>query len=192
MMPRYPILNDSNVVINVLMCEPDYEPGDGLSLGEIADPPGQKGDTWNGSAYVSPNPVTPPTVEELKTDYAAAVDVQAERIRLKYITRGDGMVMTYREKLEQAEQAVAQGQSAIDALSTEEEKAAYPTLSASVGIEADTLWECANLVLSTYQQWANISYEIEKIRLSAKKAINEAVTVEDVHAAYDAIDWGAL
>tara|TARA_S200002703_G_scaffold84262_1_gene72671 strand:- start:316 stop:885 length:570 start_codon:yes stop_codon:yes gene_type:complete len=129
---------------------------------------------------------------QVKSTHLLRVDDDAERIRQKYITRGDGMAITYREKLEQAEQAIAQGQAAIDALTTEEQIAAYPTLAASVGIEGATLWDCAQIVLVKYQQWAGLSHAIEKIRLAGKKAINDAETVEAVQAAYDAVDWGDL
>ncbi|HAF39538.1 MAG TPA: hypothetical protein DCG72_11185 [Gammaproteobacteria bacterium] len=136
--------------------------------------------------------LTAKPLDVVKAVFHSAVDDDAEQIRLKYVTPGDGMMMTYREKLEQAEQAVAQGQAAIDALTTEEETAAYPTLSASVGIEAATLWDCAQLVLTTYQQWAVLSNAIEKTRLAGKKAISDAGNVDDVKTAYDAINWGAL
>ena len=133
-----------------------------------------------------------PLLADEKTRLKLAVDEDAERIRLKYITPGDGMMMTYREKLEQAEHANAQGQAAIDAMTTVEGEAAYPTLSASVGIEADSLWDCAQLVLTTYQSWATLSHNIEKIRLAGKKAIDDAASVDDVRTAYQSIDWGAL
>ena len=138
----------------------------------------------------SPPPEIP--VDEYRAAMKKQVDHQAEEIRLKYITAGSGMAITYREKLEQAEQALSQGQAAIDALSSEEEVAAYPTLAASVGIEAQTLWECAHLVMTKYQQWAALSHSIEVVRLSAKKQLNDAVSLEAVQAAYSAIDWGDL
>lgn len=145
---------------------------------------------------VTPDPPKPaplpPDINVEKPKHKDMVDADAERIRLKYITPGDGMMMTYREKLEQAEHANSQGQAAIDALTTEEGQTTYPTLSASVGIEAATLWDCAQLVLATYAQWATLSHNIEQIRLAAKKAIDDAATVDDVRAAYQSIDWGAL
>lgn len=132
------------------------------------------------------------SLDDVKLAYSLRVDAEAEAVRMKYLTPGYGMALTYREKLEQAEQVAAQDQAAIDALTSQEEVAAYPTLSASVGVEASTLWDCAQLVLSKYQQWALLSHEIERIRMTGKKAISEADTAEAVQAAYSAIDWGDL
>lgn len=133
-----------------------------------------------------------PSLELIKSQFLQRIDGDAEAVRLKYITPGAGMMMTYREKLEQAEQAIGQGQTAIDALTEQEEQAAYPTLAASVGIEAKTLWDCAQLVMQNYQKWATLSHNIEKIRLAGKKAIEDAASVDDVQTAYQSINWGAI
>lgn len=118
-----------------------------------------------------------------------AIDDDAERVRLRYITRGVGQSMTYREKLEQAEEVVAAGQAAADAMTAEQRIATYPTLAASVGIEADSLWECAALVLNRYNQWAALSYAIEQARLAGKKAIDAAADADGVAAALEAVTW---
>lgn len=166
----------------------------------------------NGQSYDASNLTLPPSGRLLRdhwitpvggviqVDMAAALtaykdkkkaelNAKAEEVRQQYITAGDGQAMTYREKLDEAEEIQGQGQPAIDALSAQDQIDNYPVISASVGIEENTLWECAQLVLATYAAWAAKAREIEINRLGGIKAINDAATIEDVTAAFDAVDW---
>ena len=124
-----------------------------------------------------------------KAKLSAQIDADAEAFWLQFITPGDGMQMTYREKFEQSKAADVAGKEAIDALTEAEGIAAYPTLAASVGIEAETMWDCAQLVIAKAEAWADLSNAIERKRLMGKKAIKDAATLEDVQAAYDAVAW---
>jgi hypothetical protein len=126
---------------------------------------------------------------EVKVDLCRKIDAAAEVRRLKYITPGDGMALTYREKFSQAAAVNALGEAAANALTPEQRLASYPTLAASVGIEHATFWGCAQLVLSKFAQFAALSYTIETTRLAGKKAIDAALTIESAHAAYEAIVW---
>ena len=65
----------------------------------------------------------------------------------------------------------------------------FPTLSASVGIEAATLWDAALLVIARYEAWATISHSIERAKLGGKKAISDASDAAAAQAAYEAIIW---
>ena len=123
------------------------------------------------------------TLGELKTHLGSRIDADAEAIRLRYVTPGAGMAMTYREKLEQAENVLASGQDAADALSGEDARSAYPTLAASIGIEGETLWACAQLV------WAKVSHDIEKARLGGKSAVAASSDHDSARAAYAAVTW---
>lgn len=129
------------------------------------------------------------TLDEIKTDYKARIDRDAERVRQKYTTYGDGMTQTYREKFEEAESVIAIGQSAANAMAEADYIPAYPVLSASVGIEAASLWEAAVLVTSKASQWAQIAHVIEKTRLGSKMAIDQAADGAGVAAAYEAVTW---
>ncbi len=135
---------------------------------------------------------TPRDLATVQAEFASRVDDAAEIIRLKYITAGSGMSMTYQEKRDQAEEIQAQGQPAIDALTAEEIKAAYPTIAASIGIEAATAWDVSQLVIAKAGAWADLSFEIETRRLAGKKAIDDAMTNVAVLAAYEAVDWTGL
>lgn len=128
-------------------------------------------------------------VEQVKAALLVKLDDDAERVRLRYITPGAGMAMTYNEKFAQAQGVNAIGKEAANAMSQQEREAQFPTLSASVGLEAATLWDCAQLVLQKYAQFAALSLFIERTRLSGKKAIAEAQTADAAKAAYEAIKW---
>ncbi len=116
---------------------------------------------------------------QLKTKLKAKIDVDAENQRLLYITNGAGQAMTYRQKLEEA-RLVANGES---------NSAVVPVLAASVGVEANTLSECATLVLGTYAAWQVIANGIETVRLTGKKDVMAAESLEDADAVYEAIEW---
>ena len=134
----------------------------------------------------------PPTLEQAKDRTRDRLESKAEQKRLEYITPGVGQAMTYLEKRDQAEEVIAQGEDVANAMSYEEAREAFPTLAATIGVDAPTLWEVAQLVMQKAHIWANKSFEIEILRANAKKKINEAGTVEEVKAAYDAIDWDAI
>lgn len=140
------------------------------------------------SAVVALNP-TPYPAQRIKDILMRLVDDDAERVRLRYITPGAGMAMTYQEKFAQAQAVNALGQEAANALTQQQREASFPTLSASVGIEAATLWACAQLVLTKYAQFAALSKVIEGTRLAGKKAISDASDAASAQAAYEAITW---
>ena len=137
------------------------------------------------AAYVEPEV----NLLDLKAQYSARVDTDAENYRLIFITPGAGMAMTYREKYDQAIAANSAGKATIDAMTTSQGIEAYPTLMASVGLEAPTLWDVAQLVLAKHKQWGQLSFIIEKKRLSGKAAIEAAETPSAVMVAYEAVKW---
>lgn len=133
--------------------------------------------------------VLPDDVMGEKIRLSKQVDADAEAKRQKYLTPGAGMAMTYQEKHAQARAVDALGQTAANALTEAEREEQFPTLSASVGIEGATLWDCAQLVIQKYEQFADLSRVIERTRLQGKKAISDASDVASVRAAYEAIQW---
>lgn len=128
-------------------------------------------------------------LQPLKRDLAARVDDDAERVRLIYLTPGAGMAMTYAEKRDQANAVHGLGQAAANALNEAERIAQFPTLAASVGLEAATLWDCAQLVIAKAESWADLSNVIERTRLLGKKSISDASDAASARAAYEAIEW---
>lgn len=130
-----------------------------------------------------------PPLAELKASFKFRIDDDAERCRLRFITPGAGMAMTYQEKFEQAKAVEQLGEEAAGALTSEQIAAEFPTLGASVGIEAQTLWACAQLVIARYEGFAALSGIIERARLAGKKAVTDAADVAGVEAAYQAVTW---
>jgi hypothetical protein len=137
---------------------------------------------------ITKEPIPPPSVTDMKDELKRRVDDDAERVRLRYITPGVGMAMTYQEKKDQAVAVIAMGQASANALANNG-AAEFPTLSASVPIEAANLYAAAQLVIARYEAWAALSRLIESARLSGKKAISDASDAAAARAAYEAITW---
>jgi hypothetical protein len=127
-------------------------------------------------------------IEEIKAELTRRLDEAAETVRLKYITPGAGMAMTYQEKKDQAVAVIAMGDAAANALASHG-AAEFPTLSASVPVEAASLYAAAELVMQKYEQFAALSHVIESTRLQGKKAIGDASDAAAARAAYEAIQW---
>ena len=125
----------------------------------------------------------------VKQQFRDLIDDRAEDLRLKYITPGHGKAMTYREKFEQAKAVEELGEATANALSEAERIENYPTLAASVPIEAPTLWSASQLVIDKAEQWAGISYFIEIKVIQGKAEIDQANTAEDVASAFASITW---
>lgn len=128
-------------------------------------------------------------IEDLRTSYKELVDQAAEACRLRYITPGAGMAMTYQEKFAQAQAVASMGEAAANAMSHADREEQFPTLSASVGLEAPTLWECAQRVLAAYAAFAQLSLVIERTRIAGKQSISAASDGAAVVAAYEALTW---
>lgn len=172
-------------------------PDQGFVLDDIQYPPNwlrhatEQDKSGLGITWENDPPPVEPVIDlaQLKAQLSRAVDDDAERVRLKYITPGAGQVLTYQEKFAQASAVQAMGETAANALTQEQREAQFPTISASVGLEAATLWQCSQLVLQRYAAFASLSLVIEKTRLAGKKAITDASDVPSARAAYGAIQW---
>lgn len=128
-------------------------------------------------------------ISDLKTRLRAQVVADAESCRQRFITPGSGKAMDYLEKHNQANTIHDLGQEVATALSESDRRAQFPTLAASVGREAPTLWECAQIVIARYEAWATISYDINTAELDGKIAIRDASDAAAARAAYEAITW---
>lgn len=124
----------------------------------------------------------------IKAGLSRRVDDDAERERLRYITPGAGMAMTYQEKKDQAVAVIAMGEAAANALPNNGAQE-FPTLSASVPVEASSLYAAAQVVIARYEAWAAISRGIELARMNGKKSISDASDAAAAQAAYEAITW---
>ena len=115
-------------------------------------------------------------IAERRAQAKARVDREAEAVRLRYITPGDGQQAVYIRKAQEAERYLAG------------ENGPFPLLEASVGIEAPDVAGVAAIVAGIAEQWIGVAAVIEAKRLGAKKAIDEAATPAAIDAAA-AVDW---
>jgi len=145
--------------------------------------------TVNGDQVIRSWELSSPDLATVKTHLKTRVDDDAERTRLLYITPGAGMAMTYTEKHSQARAVDDLGEAAANAMTELDRIDQFPTLSASIGIEAATLWGCAQLVIARYEAFADLSAVIERTRLLGKKSISDASDAAAAQAAYEAITW---
>lgn len=111
-----------------------------------------------------------------KEQRKAAIDAEAERQRLRWITPGAGQAMEYQQSATEAAAYFAAGHSEPPAAGT------YPMLEASVGIDGETLADVASTVLAMHGQWQVIGSAIRGARLAAKQAIDIAATVAEAEA----------
>jgi hypothetical protein len=115
---------------------------------------------------------------DAKRVFTKLIDDAAEAERLKYITYGSGQALEYQRVAEEARRYA------------ENSEGSFPMLQASVDAgEAISLADAAALITAHDSAWQTIGSEIRRIRLTAKIALDEATTVEEVAAAYDDISW---
>lgn len=180
---KYVLVQDGTVlqIFDVDPMLPTLEGATGASDPAVLQAPNNVDFGWTlVDGRLEPRSQLPVDILGIRASLKTQVDVAAEVERLKYITPGEGQALTYQRKVEEAKRAI-----------TEEEPAPvdYPMLAASIGVDGDTVKEIASIVLAMDGGWAVIGSAIEKIRLSAKKAIDDAATVEAANAVVDAIIW---
>jgi hypothetical protein len=130
-----------------------------------------------------------PPLEQYKDHLLAGIDQRAADIRSRSMPRYTGMQILYEEKRQQAEAVHAMGEAAANAMSHADAVAAFPTLAASIGIEAPTLYACAQIVIERYEAWASGTYALERTRLAGKMAVRDAADHAAALSAYEAIQW---
>lgn len=115
----------------------------------------------------------PSDLATVKAEAKAQIDLDAEHARLRYITAGAGQALEYQEAAEEAVRYAATGGAG-----------AYPMLQASVDAgEAPDLAAAAALITGRENAWATIGANIRRLRLTAKRGIEAATTVDEAAAA---------
>lgn len=111
-----------------------------------------------------------------------AIDIAAGAERAKYITVTPGQDMTYLEKVTQAKAFQADGAPTAEK---------YPLVYGEVPVTAADAAGVAAVFLANYASWQQIGAAIEKVRLTAKKAVTAAATADAVTAVLDGLAWPA-
>lgn len=109
----------------------------------------------------------------------ARVDLEAEQVRLRFVTGGAGQAMTYARK-----EAEARAWTADNAAPT-------PFLNAEAAATGQPLAAVAAEVVARADAWVQIGSAIEGARMGAKAAIDRAATLGAIVAAA-AVDWSAF
>ena len=145
--------------------------------GLVACPDDTKpGYSYDGKKFSAP---ASPSIDQVKASLKAAIDIGAETERLKYITPGAGQAMTYQQKADEAARYLA---------ASNPKASDYPLLSAEVGITASDIAGVAQTVSAAFSHWQDIGGAIEAVRLGAKKAIDDATTIDAANAAAN-VTW---
>ena len=118
------------------------------------------------------------SVLETKSDLNNSIDRMAEAARRRHITGGDGQVMAYLDKSDEAADYKAAGYPA--------DLSSYPFVQAEVNATGKTNQNAADDILTERSNWIAAAASIEEERLSGKKAVNDAATIEDAVTAHDA------
>lgn len=124
----------------------------------------------------------------VKADVSRQIDEEAERQRLRYITGGATKAMEYMEARDQAVAVLQMGEAAANALPNHG-AAEFPVLSASVPIEAASLYAAAQLISARYEAYASKAGQIKAKVIQAKAAIVAAQTAAEAQAVVEAITW---
>ena len=97
------------------------------------------------------------------------VNEQTGKVRQRYITTIPGQEMVYLPKEAEARSYVQD---------RKPNPLNYPLLTAEVGVTGDSHWEVAQIVLNKAMRWRTVNAQLEQLRLSTTKQINEAVSQE--------------
>ncbi len=136
------------------------------------------------------------SLDDIKHAYRLRIEAEAEAIRMKYLTPGDGKALAYTE-IKDESLAVGNDQTnpvakSFDELDQEQKntmEALYPLLSAEIPFRGNSYEAVATIVQTQYAAFRQIEKSVTRTLNQAKASIAEATTVEQVESAYASINW---
>lgn len=108
----------------------------------------------------------------------AEIDRLAEEIRQTEITPGDGQMLVYEDKRNEA-QEVDEKRAVIATL----DAADYPLLQVDMTVDGLTLEEAADQVLARYAAWKAMAAAIEQIRRTQKELVKASISSSEIEGA---------
>lgn len=108
------------------------------------------------------------------------IDTLAEDARNRVVTPGSGQAMTYIRKAEVARIYIANGVLSSSAEQRLEDEASR------LGV---SIADAATAIVAIADQWEAIDAAIDNIRLTSKKAVDDATSANTVHGILNAITW---
>lgn len=115
----------------------------------------------------------------VKDKAKVTIDRDAEQIRARVVTPGDGQMATYMAQEAEAKILKADINSPIPT----------PYLDALVGIIAPTKQEVVDVVLVMAEQWNSINAQINAVRLRTKADVDAATTEEQIASIVATAGW---
>jgi hypothetical protein len=127
---------------------------------------------------------------QAKAAAVSTVDAAAENCRQGFSTPGGLQALVYAAKAAEASAFLAlyATEAQVDAASPPVNREEYPFLSAEAGITGPNLFSVAQVISGLSGEWTAAAAAIEKLRLTAKKAIADATTIPEINAAM-AVSW---
>jgi hypothetical protein len=117
-----------------------------------------------------------------KTSLKQQIDIHAESTRLKFITGGAGQSMEYQESYSQAKTKKTDPSANVPMVAADRVAGLKNPLT---GVTIQTDDEAADIIIYMYEQWLLVGSEIRRIRLQAKRQIDEAITPETLETIYN-------
>lgn len=176
MSAQYAIVGDGNIIIRLSDgAHIPVDEGNDDYLRYLSDVAAHAGD----ASYVISGHDPRSSLADIASTALSAIDVEAERIRLRYLTPGTGQALLYSSKLTQ----VAAWQAATAAERRDLTK--WPLLEAEV--DATELQPAAAVaqIVQANREWETAAARIERIRIRCKRQIAAAATPIEVFAARD-------
>ena len=109
----------------------------------------------------------------LKAEALRRIDAAAEQARAAWITPGSGQALVYQAKAAEAGRYLAASPPPADLSS-------YPLLAAEVGLTAPNALALAQVWQRMDGDWTAAAARIERARLEAKRAMDEARTPDEI------------
>lgn len=136
------------------------------------------------------------SLADIKLAYRLRVDAEAETVRMKYLTPGDGKMLAYTEI---KDESLAVGNDQANPVSTPVDdldqgqrdtlESLYPLLSAEIPFRGNSYEAVATVVQTQYAAFRQIEKVVIKTVNQAKASIDGANTAEQVVSAYASINW---
>lgn len=125
----------------------------------------------------------------IRSSLTESMDRLAEDIRMRHLTPGNGMTLTYIEKLSEARGASDLDDNLIKSWNATESEYKFPVLSASVDVEAGSLLDVVKLILSRHSYLSNLFMNVERVRLMGRRDVISASTPDEAKEIFRKLVW---
>lgn len=176
----YPTVSKDNDIYELTEDFPDLFPGE--KLGGITYKKTRKGVIEAKAKAIADEEFD---LDAFKITVQRMVDVKAEELRSVVLTPGQGQLMSYQLKTREAEHCLANFNKA-----NLPEAGTYPILESEVPAIRANVYAVAELVIAQHRKWLRREAEINRVRMTAKRAIVDLTSGKSVQIYFDTLDWG--